>query len=142
MGLRIVVGILFVYAGVSKISAPHQFALDISSFRLVPSFAVMPLVWSLPFVEIACGIMIVLKRFHIAALTVVLFLMGLFLGALTWAYTRGLHVGCGCFGPRIDQDTCVWLIARDLFIAVVVFAVAIQEIKQHQALEAQAKEGV
>jgi hypothetical protein len=94
---RVILGGLFLVAGVIKLAAPEQLAVVIDAFGLVPRGLVMPLAYVLPVVEIAAGAGLMfdvrgsLKT--IAALTVV------FLGVLGYGIYLGLDIDCGCYGP-------------------------------------------
>jgi len=53
---RIALGLLFVWAGATKLSAPRAFAATISGFDLVPESALPVLAIGLPLIELIAGL--------------------------------------------------------------------------------------
>jgi len=127
--LRLSLGILFVYAGAVKLVAIANFAKDVKSFQLVPAFLVGPIAFSLPWLEVGLGALLVAKRLRCVSLLGLLFLMSLFTGAITSAYCRGITITCGCFGSRANQTSYQWLFTRDIVILVLLVVVAIHELR-------------
>ena len=96
---QVVLAGIFIYAGYAKLREPWlQFAVSLSSFKLLPDNALEPMSKLLPWCELALGITIlsgVLLRWSalIAAL-----LLTLFFAVLIRSYAMGIQVDCGCFG--------------------------------------------
>jgi uncharacterized membrane protein YphA (DoxX/SURF4 family) len=108
---RLFLGGLLIYAGFTKLFIPGMnphppigvalalFATQIDSFQLLPPWAVTRLAHTLPFVEIALGILLVIGwQLRIWASLASVLLLG-FLGVVIRSYARGLQINCGCFGP-------------------------------------------
>ncbi len=95
---RIIVGGIFIWAGVLKIIDPLGFAQSIENYRVVSRpLAFFVAVW-LPWVEVLSGAFLiigVLKRS--SALLISLQLIG-FIGLVAFALARGIDTSCGCFG--------------------------------------------
>ena len=93
-------GGVLVYAAYAKLRLPWpSFAGSISAYKLLPDNALEPVARTLPWVELALGILLisgVLARWSalIAAL-----LLGTFFGAMVRSYAMGMQIDCGCFGP-------------------------------------------
>jgi putative oxidoreductase len=96
--LRLLVGGVFLVAGVLKVFDPAHFAADIDHFRLLPYFAVAPLALYLPWLEIICGLAVFVSASRRSALLLLLALTVVFIAAITSAWMRGLDIRCGCFG--------------------------------------------
>jgi len=96
--LRLLVGGIFVVAGVLKVLDPARFAADIDHFRLLRYFAVAPLALYLPWLEIICGLAVFGSAWRRSALLLLLALTIVFIAAITSAWMRGLDIRCGCFG--------------------------------------------
>jgi putative oxidoreductase len=96
--LRLLVGGIFVVAGVLKVFDPARFAADIDHFRLLRYFAVAPLALYLPWLEIICGLAMFVRAWRRSALVLLLALTIVFIAAITSAWMRGLDIRCGCFG--------------------------------------------
>ena len=126
--LRLILGGIFVYAGLTKVMNPGDFAKDILHYHLIPwPAAAAALAVYLPWFEIFCGLGILLRRLYDGALMAVSGMMLVFTGALASAWFRGLDIACGCFGKtKVDIQTHFpALMARDLTllaIAVVLLA--------------------
>lgn len=100
LGLRIVLAGAWLWAGLAKVRGPHRFAADITGFQLLTAPApVLALAYYLPWVEILCAVGLWTPRWRAGALAVGTALLGVFTLALISAWTRGLHLDCGCFGP-------------------------------------------
>jgi uncharacterized membrane protein YphA (DoxX/SURF4 family) len=101
--LELVIGALFICAGVLKILDPLRFANDIENFHIVPWTMGVRLAFYLPWLEIACGAALILRRCYGGALIILSGLTLVFIGAIVSARWRGLDIKCGCFGHAIDN---------------------------------------
>jgi len=103
---RVLVGGLFVFAGVIKLQDPQQFAFSVAAFKIFPEGAIgdpltLLATFAFPWAEILLGAMLILGVWtRSAALLTVLLLAG-FIGAITSVLVREMSVTCGCFG-KID----------------------------------------
>jgi uncharacterized membrane protein YphA (DoxX/SURF4 family) len=93
---RWVIGIVFLYAGATKLMAPQSFAILIDAYGLVPESLLKPLAVGLPLCEIGAGIGLILDKR--GSLTAIVGLLVLFLTVLGYGIWMGLDVDCGCFG--------------------------------------------
>jgi uncharacterized membrane protein YphA (DoxX/SURF4 family) len=99
---------VFIYAGVEKIGDPLGFADTIAAFAVLPAASINVLALSLPFFEIACGVLLVVPRTRrIGALGVALSAAIFFLALLS-ALIRGLTLDCGCFGSGPPSRLRMW----------------------------------
>lgn len=95
--IRVLLGLLFFYSGVTKILHPGAFALVIEAYGLIPDLLVMPVAIGLPLLEImaALGLLTEVK----GSLSIITGLIILFMGVLGYGIYLGLDIDCGCFGP-------------------------------------------
>jgi putative oxidoreductase len=98
--LRVVLGAVFLYAGIQKAANPAGFASDIMGFRIFPAPLVNPLAAYLPFLEILVGAGLVIGFPYSGALMISGGLLLSFIILVTSAMWRGLDVSCGCFGEH------------------------------------------
>jgi putative oxidoreductase len=119
-GLRLLAGGVFLVAGVLKVIDPARFAADIDHFRLLPYFAVAPLALYLPWLEIICGLAVLVGAWRRSALVLLFALTVVFIAAITSAWMRGLDIRCGCFGAASTAPLAFDLVF-DLVLGGVLF---------------------
>jgi hypothetical protein len=120
--LGIVIGALFVYAGVLKVGDPVGFAGDIQNYHVLPWTVNVGLAFYLPWLEILCGLALIFRRWYSGALTILLGLLLVFIAATIAAKVRGIDISCGCFGHMSDQLSFAWHLVLDLAILAAVAA--------------------
>ena len=96
--VAIIVGGLFVYAGILKALDPVRFAGDIENFHIIPWPIGVRLAFYLPWLEILCGIGLFVRQLRTGALAILTALTTIFIVASIAAKARGIDVTCGCFG--------------------------------------------
>lgn len=96
--LAVLVGGVFLYAGVLKARDPVQFTGDIQNFHILPYGVAVRLAFYLPWLEIICGLALIFGRLRYGALAILTGLTVVFIGATIAAKARGIDVDCGCFG--------------------------------------------
>ena len=97
-GLDLVVGGIFIYAGVIKALDPVRFANDIDNYKILPWAISVRIAFYLPWLEIFCGLALVLRILYRGGLSILTALIGIFIAATIAAKIRGLDITCGCFG--------------------------------------------
>lgn len=130
---RVVLGGIFLFAGVAKAMEIQGFAAEIGAYQMLPRALWLPLAAILPFVEIIVGIYLIigLKLKWVSIVTggmIVMFLIG-----IISAMMRHLNIDCGCFGNAslagigaLKETVSGWKVAQDVFwlaMAVLVFFV-------------------
>ncbi len=106
-GSRLVLGGVLLYAGLTKVSDPRDFARIIANYHLVPESITPTVAWLLPWIEIVTGLSVITGRFYRGGLVWMEILFAIFLVALVWAYAHGLDIECGCFG-RVGSSSIGW----------------------------------
>lgn len=96
---RLAVAAIFIYSAVAKLREPWiQFAISIESFKIVPDTVLEPMARTLPWLELAAGLGVLINVLAgWAALATALMLVVFNLAGII-AYSKGLVVDCGCFG--------------------------------------------
>jgi len=79
---RIVLGAIFIYAAISKLGAPQEFADSIAAYHLVPGPIINVMALGLPLFELACGFFLLTGYFCATGLLSIIGLLVLFLAAL------------------------------------------------------------
>ncbi len=129
--IAILVGALFVFAGVTKIIEiqsgfrpldPMEFARGIDNYKSCRGPSVWGFALYLPWLEILCGLGLIFRRFYSGAFAIVLGFMIVFIMASIAAKARGIDITCGCFGHVSDQLSFVWHMVLDFAILGAVVA--------------------
>ncbi|MBA2465572.1 MAG: DoxX family membrane protein [Nocardioidaceae bacterium] len=115
---RLVVGGVWLAAGLVKLPEPAESVRAVRAYRLVPEAIVPPVGHVLPVLEILVGLSLllgVLVRAN-AVLSAVLLLA--FIVGISSAWARGMSIDCGCFGGGAGpvenaQAKYPWELARD-----------------------------
>jgi uncharacterized membrane protein YphA (DoxX/SURF4 family) len=134
---RLVLGAIFVYAGISKIFFPNThlwpmfvlkfsistnlstFAQQVESYKMLSPAAVDFVAHTLPFVEIVLGLLLLIGWWpRIWASLVTLMMLG-FLTVVSRAYLLHMDINCGCFAT--PEPLTIKTVIRDgLFAALAV----------------------
>ncbi len=112
---RVLLGGLFVYAGVLKGLDVEAFAGQVAAYDILPYQGNYIVAAILPFIELIVGLHLVFNRWVRASAVVVTGLCGTFLVLLTSVLVRGMAIDCGCFGPH-DSSTPLQAIVRNLLL--------------------------
>jgi len=109
----LIVGGLFIWAGLLKIIDPLEFARNISNYRVLSPKLSLLVAITLPWIELLSGLFIILGIMRRAsALLISLFLIG-FIVLIGVTIFRGISVDCGCFGT-FSRKADFMLMAQDL----------------------------
>jgi putative oxidoreductase len=114
--LGIIVGGIFVYAGIIKAFDPVRLANDIDNYKTIPWFVGVRLAFYLPWLEIFCGLALILRILYRGGLSILTALVGIFIVATVAAKLRGLDITCGCFGHASQHWSFSAHLALDLLI--------------------------
>jgi putative oxidoreductase len=114
--LAIIIGGLFIYAGVIKVLDPVEFAGDIENYKTLPWPIGVRLAFYLPWLEILCGLALITRQLYRGGLFILTVLMSVFILATIVAKARGLDISCGCFGHASKSLTFAWHLALDFLL--------------------------
>jgi uncharacterized membrane protein YphA (DoxX/SURF4 family) len=121
--LRVVLGVIFVYAAGLKLRDPWAlFAMAIDSYQVLPVWAVELVARVLPWFELLLGILLIAGLWRRVSTTAASLLLVVFFSLMVRALAKGMQIDCGCFGPgeRLSWITLVRdgaLLASSLFVA-------------------------
>ncbi len=119
--LRLVIGLLFIWAGGVKLLEPKVFARNLSQFGLVPEFLLIPTAIGLPVIEVLAGIGLILDVG--LSLWIITGLLLAFLIVLGYGIANNLDVDCGCFSASelAAKGALETAFFRDVALLLVVF---------------------
>ena len=119
---RLVLGGVLVAAGALKIPHPDKSAMAVRAYELLPTSIATVFGYSLPWVEVGIGLLLIVGVAVKINAAIGTFLMVLFVIAISQAWARGLSIDCGCFGNggQIDPSKTRYLeeILRDIGLAI------------------------
>lgn len=95
---RIFLGLLFIYAGIEKISDPAAFSNAIYNYKLLPFSLVNFFAITLPWIELSAGLLLLFGVYVKENSSIIAALLIIFFIAIAISLARGLNIECGCFG--------------------------------------------
>jgi uncharacterized membrane protein YphA (DoxX/SURF4 family) len=132
---RLVLGGIFIYAGYAKIFLPIMhprpsigvalafFALQVGSYQILPPGGVNFVAHTLPFAEIALGLLLIIGwQLRIWAVLSTLLILGFF-AAVVRSYAAGMQINCGCFAT--PEPLTLWTVIRDGALAALALAMTV-----------------
>ncbi len=118
-------GGVFIFSGFVKVRDPQLFLMQIRGFHLLSDPFAAWLALGLPWLEIFCGVAVVIGFLRCGGLLLLGLSLGLFITVLAIAWGRGLDIECGCFGNAVKTSLrmellldlvllalCIWLLRR------------------------------
>jgi uncharacterized membrane protein YphA (DoxX/SURF4 family) len=130
--IRILLGVVFLWSGISKLMNPAEFAVIINEYGLMPDAWILPLAIVLPLLEMVFGLGLLLDiRGSLAVITGMLML---FITILSYGIWLGLDVDCGCFGPEDPEAQAFHglrlALVRDIIMMLGIFYLYYQRFRQ------------
>lgn len=116
LGIRIILGIVFVYASIDKLLHPADFAEAVFNYQILPDSLINLTALILPCLELILGISLIIGIALPGAIFLVNLLLFIFMAALTFNLARGLNIHCGCFSAKTDPiegTSLMWTVSRD-----------------------------
>lgn len=113
---RVILGFIFIYAGMEKISDPEGFARSINNYKLLPFSFINVAALILPWVEVTTGLLLLFgivskeSAFILSSLLIVFFI------AITISLFRGLNIDCGCFGTAGGAKVGIQKLAENFLL--------------------------
>lgn len=95
--VRFCLGVLFVWAGLIKLTNPEIFGEIISAYELVPEGLLVPVAFGLPILELVAGLGLIFDMR--GSLGIIFGLLVMFVFVLWFGVLKDLDIGCGCFSP-------------------------------------------
>ena len=134
-----VVAGIFIYAGAIKAFDPVQFAGDVDNYKVLPWPVSVALAFYLPWLEIFCGLALVVRFFYRGALSILGVLILLFTLATIAAKGRGLDITCGCFGHASQHWSFPAHLMTNLAILAALLALLVQSIVKREVAQQQSR---
>jgi uncharacterized membrane protein YphA (DoxX/SURF4 family) len=116
---RLVVGGVWVAAGVLKLPDPAESVRAVRAYQLLPEAVVPTVGLLLPVLEVVVGLCLLLGLLTRISATMSVVMLTAFTIAIASVWARGLSIDCGCFGggAASEADAAAsypWDLARDV----------------------------
>ena len=105
-----------------RFADPAAFANDIDNYKILPWTIGVALAFYLPWLEIFCGVALIVRRLYLGGLSILTALISIFIVATIAAKVRGLDITCGCFGHASKNWSFSGHMALDLAILAALLA--------------------
>lgn len=139
--VQLALGVFFVAAALPKIVDPPSFAHMIYNYRIMPGGIVNLMALVMPWIELLCGLALILGIWTAAARSIVAAMLLVFIAAISINLARGNAIDCGCFDPnprpksRAERlDDMRFVIYRDLGMLLMVAQLTMAARRERAAL--------
>jgi uncharacterized membrane protein YphA (DoxX/SURF4 family) len=107
--IRIALGCIFLVSSFDKIADPDAFAGIVANYQLLPSSLVALTALIFPWIEVVCGLALVVGRLDKGAALLVSLMMVVFIGLILYNGYRGLDIACGCFSVTATEPSSIMM---------------------------------
>ena len=109
LSIRIIIGAVFIYASIDKIIHPDRFAEIVMDYEMLPwSLINISAIW-LPCLELVVGVLVIAGIWVRICSFVLIGLMVLFIGGISYSLARGVSLHCGCFSTDSSSAARSWI---------------------------------
>ena len=132
VALRILIGILFLWSGMEKLTRNYEnFILVVQSYKVLSDHGAVAVARVIPWVELALGIFLIAGFKIRASLTALWILVSAFIAVVGSALSRKLPIDdCGCFGGAVSFplkgilifDAALWVLLLFMIVFHKVFS--------------------
>lgn len=122
--LRIVIGVVFVYAAIPKIISPGEFYLNILGYDLIGGQIARIIALWIPWLELLGGLGVIFGVWYLVNLRIVQGLLSGFIILLVVTLVRGIQTECGCFGSGLGQISWWHLFGNLVLLMVTTFLIS------------------
>ena len=111
---RAVLAVAFIWACLHKIANPHEFAVQVATYQILPLSLINLQAIVLPWVELATGILLIVGFWTRPAALVTCGMNAMFIAAIAMALATDLQLQCGCFSSaEAGHEMSPELLVRD-----------------------------
>jgi len=105
---RLIIGLMYIYASFYKIVEPAVFAKSIWYYHIVPGSLINIMALILPWLELLCGLAILIGICYRGAVLWANVLLVVFIIAFASTIARGIDIDCGCFKAGKSATRAAW----------------------------------
>ena len=116
--VQIALGLFFVIASLPKLGDPPSFAHMVYNYRIVAGALINLMALTMPWIELLCGLALILGIWKDAARTLIALLLLVFIVAISINLMRNNAIDCGCFDVTAAGKTHEERIADMHFVVI------------------------
>jgi uncharacterized membrane protein YphA (DoxX/SURF4 family) len=122
LAARLLLGAMWLYYSLPKLTQPTQNIADVRNFQILPSGLVQPFAYAQPYLELALGVLLIvgLGTRLVAVLSALVLLV--YIGGIISLGARGIAISCGCGGSggavAAGQTRYTFDVLRDVLYAI------------------------
>jgi len=128
---RLVLGGVFILASIDKLIYPVEFAQVVANYRIVPPVFIGSVALILPWIELVCGIFLIVGVFKKASAVILSILLAIFISAIFSTLVRGISLDCGCFKASAEAGkeaiSPYLLILRDIMLLIPAIIIGLEK---------------
>ncbi len=114
--VRILLGALFIFSAITKISDLDFFIKSLENYKLLPVETLNLVALIIPWMELIIGLFLILGFFVKESALLGSIMMGIFIMAIIISLARGLNIDCGCFGTVDGSKVGISKLIEDFII--------------------------
>jgi len=116
--VRIILSLVFIFAGIEKITNPAGFSDSIGYYKLFPSLLVNLSAIIIPWIELITGILLLLGISVKENAAIITTLLIIFTLAIIISLIRGLNIDCGCFGTAFGEKIGLLKVTENILLII------------------------
>ena len=125
--LRLIIGISFVFSGITKVFNMTMFLDTVSRFNVLPAVLNLPFAVFFPVAELVFGAALVIGYLTKFSSFSIMFMLIMMLAAIVPQLLGGPPIeDCGCFGGLMDSAVDYGLLMRDIALFALTWLIFIQ----------------
>lgn len=123
---RIILGAIFLIAGLAKFFDLKDFAFTLGRLNLVPTYLISPISFFIPTIEVLLGLTLIMGIFiRYAAISILCLLIIFSIVILIQMFNKNV-IDCNCFGPLFSSQFNIYAFFRNLVLAFVALILVLQ----------------
>lgn len=116
--MRIILSLIFIFAGIEKIVNPAAFSESINNYKLFPSILINYSAITIPWIELITGVLLLFGISVKENAAIITTLLIFFTLAVIISLFRGLNIDCGCFGTALGEKVGLQKIVENILLII------------------------
>lgn len=117
--LQTILGIIFIFSGITKAIDITKFAEALANFRLLNDNLINVIKYALPIIEILLGIFIIFNFYSSLPSSIASLVLSFFTALIVAKLFEGEQISCGCFGALSSDRLDILSVVRNLILILI-----------------------